>query len=173
MAKLILLYSILFLFAGNQCKKGQTNPDNPYGLPNATQNGANVFACLINGSPFIAYNDVNHVGAGFVHDTLVIAGQPKLRNYLENVVLQILDSFPPINKYPIDNKKVFASVVTDSTCAGINFTIVRIYATDGEIQLTKFDTARKIVSGIFGCLIPVPGCDTLKITEGRFDIIYH
>ena len=44
----------------------------------------------------------------------------------------------------------------------------------GTIQLTKFDTVNKIVSGIFDSLaFPIPGCDTLYVTSGRFDLSLH
>lgn len=164
---------LFFCFCFAECHKNKTTaPDNPYGLPNATQTGANTFACLINGQKFIAYNDVNHIGAGFVNDTLIIGGQPNNKNYIENILLKLFNK--PIEKtYTIDNINTFSSLITDSTCTGIVFNIYQFSATSGSIQITKFDTTRKIVSGVFNCILPIQNCDTLKITEGRFDIIYH
>jgi hypothetical protein len=173
MKKTILLPLIVFMFCFAQCKKDKTPPpDNPYGLPNATQTGANTLACLINGQKFIAYNDVNHIGAGFVNDTLIIGGQPKNKNYIENLLLKHFNK--PIEKtYAIDNIYTFSSLITDSICTGIVFNIYQFNAISGSVQVTKFDTTSKIVSGVFNCIIPIQNCDTLKITDGRFDIIYH
>lgn len=171
----IQLASLLLLcFCFAQCHKEKKKPvaDNPYGLPNATQTGANTFACLINGQKFIAYNDINHIGASFVSDTLIIGGQPKNKNYIENILLKLLNK-PTEKTYAIDNINTFSSLITDSTCIGIGFNIYQFNAINGSVQVTKFDTTRNIVSGVFNCIIPIQNCDTLKITEGRFDIIYH
>ncbi len=46
-------------------------------------------------------------------------------------------------------------------------------ATSGIIQLTKLDNSKKIVSGSFSCVIPIESCDSLRVTDGRFDIIYR
>jgi hypothetical protein len=48
-----------------------------------------------------------------------------------------------------------------------------LYGTDGELALTKLDKINKIASGTFNCIIPIPNCDTLKVTDGRFDIKYY
>ncbi|MBS1736111.1 MAG: hypothetical protein JSS98_05825 [Bacteroidetes bacterium] len=141
-------------------------------MPNATQTGANTFACLINGKKFIAYNDVNYIGAAFVNDTLIIGGQSKNKNYIENILLKLVNK-PTKKEYAIDNMYIFSSLITDSICSGIVFNIYQFSAISGSIQVTKFDTTRKIVAGSFNCIIPIQTCDTLKITEGRFDIIYH
>ena len=173
--KMLLFFASLILISltASKCKKEKSPAsDNPYGLPNATQIGANIFACLINGQEFIAYNDVNHIGAGFVNDTLIIAGQPKNKNYLNNILLKLVSNRQK-GLYIIDNFKNFSTLITDSTCNGISFNIYQFNAINGFIQLTKFDSTTKIVSGLFNCIIPIPNCDTLKITDGRFDIIYH
>ena len=40
----------------------------------------------------------------------------------------------------------------------------------GKITITKFDQQLRILSGKFYCTMLKSGCDTLKITDGRFDI---
>ena len=65
----IFCYSLL---AGFQCHKGISS-DNPFGLPNASENGSDIFACLINGKPFIGkYNPNDGTGATIKGDTLSI-----------------------------------------------------------------------------------------------------
>ena len=40
----------------------------------------------------------------------------------------------------------------------------------GQLTVAKLDTSAGIVSGTFNATLFKPGCDTLKITEGRFDM---
>ena len=62
---------------------------------------------------------------------------------------------------------------TDSTCLGISSGFPPITKAIGFIIYSKIDTLNMIESGTFNCLIPIPDCDTLNITDGRFDIKYH
>src|SRR5579862_1006971 len=104
MNKLFLLFLLTFfiLFAGCQCGKSIV-ADNPYGLPNATQTGANTFACLINAKKFIAYYDPsNGTGAKVKNDTLGITGSPKVQNHYEFLGFQIIGSLANSTNYSID-----------------------------------------------------------------------
>lgn len=40
---------------------------------------------------------------------------------------------------------------------------------DGILAITRFDRSQGIVSGTFAFKLYKQGCDTLKITQGRFD----
>ncbi|MFT4663498.1 MAG: hypothetical protein ACI8YQ_002166 [Polaribacter sp.] len=48
----ICLLGVLFL--ATACNKDDDGSDNSYGLPNATEQGANTFGCLIDGEPWVA-----------------------------------------------------------------------------------------------------------------------
>jgi len=61
---------------------------------------------------------------------------------------------------------------TTSTCLGVSFNVTTSNAINGSVTLTKLDKSNNVVSGSFSCAIPIPNCDTLKITDGRFDIKY-
>jgi len=37
------------------------------------------------------------------------------------------------------------------------------------LEITKFDTRARIISGTFNFKLLQAGCDTLKSTQGRFD----
>ena len=39
----------------------------------------------------------------------------------------------------------------------------------GYVDLTRLDNQQGIVSGTFAFTLAQPGCDTIKITNGRFD----
>ncbi len=170
-----IIFIVFFSLPFFSCKKHHDSPaDNPYGLPNATQNGSNIFACLMNGKKFIGYyNPSNGSGAKVTGDTLGITGVPKNKTHYEFLGFRLIGDFMEIQNYFIDAQNNYGIYGTDSTCLGVSFNQTTCYAINGNIKLTKFDTSKKIVSGIFNCTIPVPNCDTLKITEGRFDIVYH
>jgi hypothetical protein len=54
---------LICIFCFSNCHKNSNPaPDNPYGLPNATQTGAGVFAYRINGVNAIANDDIIHQG---------------------------------------------------------------------------------------------------------------
>lgn len=82
----------------------------------------------------------------------------------------------------IFNKALFTMLISitslafyssDSSCNGISSQVVNSYSKTGAIQLTKFDTTDKIVSGTFNFDFPISDCDTLHVREGRFDYHYY
>jgi hypothetical protein len=42
----------------------------------------------------------------------------------------------------------------------------------GAITIVKLDKVNHIISGTFNATLIKPDCDTVKITEGRFDMKY-
>jgi len=171
---LFLLLPISLLLGGIKCKKNNDGPpDNPYGLPNATQIGANTFACLINGQKFIAFNDGVWTGVKLRNDTLGITGRPKLQNYFEYVTFVIDLKSRQGMSFQLNTSMAYGIYATDSICSGISFKQTTSHANIGTIQLTKLDSTNKIVSGTFAALFPIPNCDTLRLTEGRFDFHYY
>ena len=41
---------------------------------------------------------------------------------------------------------------------------------EGKLTITKFDLENQIISGTFEFTLTKPGCDTIKVTQGRFDM---
>ena len=170
-----------FYFVG--CNKETTGS---YGLPNATQSGAEIFGCLINGTPFIADNDLNDPnystsgnGAWLTGDTLKISGAPQVGSYFQGIQLYLIGNLQQDEIYSIDSVNTLAIASTDSSCQGISIYPIGSGASSGTIELTKFDTVNKIVSGNFNLTFPPysSNCfiedDTLTVTQGRFDYKYH
>ena len=58
-----------------------------------------------------------------------------------------------------------SNIANDTLVAGVKNII-----SYGELIITKLDKNAGIISGTFNATLYKPGCDTLKITDGRFDM---
>jgi hypothetical protein len=170
----------LLLLSCIACKKHkQPGPDNSYGLPNATQTGANIFACLKNGEPWISKTTSYDMGAN-ISDTSFGVGGRRSPSSISSEMFSIGvtdDKIAQGSVYRLsDTARHFARYdginVSCFTPTG-GYGSVSVKAYDGELKLTKVDTIKKILSGTFWFNVKTDYCDTMKITEGRFDIRYY
>lgn len=178
MKRLIFLAAAIILL-GSNCKKNThiTPPDNPYGLPNATQTGKNIFACRVNGENWISKKGIYNMGGSHSGDTISITGKiTSSQLYYERITVRVDGNTVVGNTNTIASNssgKIFFQGNRNCLCPNGGCDVFTIYATSGDIIITNIDTQRKIVSGKFECKIPMPQCDTLIITDGRFDILYY
>ncbi len=171
-----LLFATCFILAFAACKKEKNNPppDNPYGLPNATTEGKNIFACRVNGENWIVQNSIYTLGGGVQNDTLSVSGSSDGNNYFHRLTLYISENIVSGNSYNINSFNRILLSANWTPCNGaMGSNVINQFATSGQIILTKYDADNKIISGKFSCRIPIPNCDTLNITDGRFDIRYY
>lgn len=175
-------FSFFISLTASECKKHKP-PGNPVDqLPPQTQPGANTFGCLINGKVFLP--KVPSLGP-----ILQCAYQYLNTNYSQGYFFQLSAG----NKS--NSSDVFGiGIFTDSLAIteGI-FTLgdkqkgnsyglysrfnypqsTIIYSESnlpGQLIITKFDEINQIVSGTFWFnVVKNPG-DTIKITDGRFDM---
>ncbi|MBK0383655.1 hypothetical protein I5M32_11865 [Pedobacter sp. SD-b] len=168
----LLILSFL-LTTGMKCKK-ENNLD-PDGLPKATQTGANVFACKVNGENWIAENDSYHLSAVFKHDTLNLKGA--LKSKFEDFYIKIFNTeIKEGVKYHLDDSQnSYAYYLTNQNCFSdvSGYGVGSAKSLDGQVIFTKVDNIKKILSGTFWFNIPTDKCGELKITNGRFDIRYY
>jgi hypothetical protein len=134
------------------------------GLPPKTQTGAETFGCMINGQPwtlgpsnpcFLCPRLVLDLGAG----TFNLRANDK-------------DYFMVIGG-PITGVGTFRQSVGfnfNRNNASCRFSRANTTYEQGEVVITRFDTQARIVSGTFEGVLYQPGCDTVKLTNGRFDI---
>ena len=173
---------ITLLIAGMtilSCKKGHPQDNN--GLPPITQNGSNIVACKIDGNNWVIEDGDSNTGSFiglFYNDTLTFGGFPKPTVYsllIQSISFHIDKNPRQGMTYSLDDTTAsFATYLTDSTCA--NFSIrdgTYLLSSGGSLSITKLDTLNHIYSGVFNCVFPVPGCDTIKITDGQFDVHYY
>jgi len=173
MKKVILIFA---LFAIYSCKK-KTSPVNS--LPPITQTGANTLGFLGNNdvwiprgnsnlgtNPRILY-DLNTDGIPFI---LIKAEQIDGATAISDLTL-VADSVTTTGDYIIWKNQPgagFLSTNYPSECGMYSYDTVN-YKT-GKITVTKLDLTNHIIAGTFNLTYKTDMCDTMKITDGRFDM---
>jgi len=173
-----------------QCSKTTVDPN---GLPPETQTGAGTFACLINGAVWQYKNADNffttpktrwEFDPSMYGGYLSIGGIRYSDGVNADAILSLVaDSLltnkeKTVNKYyGIDygiNYINYSS--TNRICREFYTTPVidssKNFYSSGKFTLTKLDQNARIIAGTFYCTIYQTGCDSLKITDGRFDSKY-
>jgi len=183
-ANLLPLLGLLLLA---QCKKREPDPTPPTPadpvatLPAETQTGAGTFGCLVNGKAMSSPNSLHVNGDWQSFTKLVVGGtiyiDGKLANNWQSVSLplngqlssnQNFSIIPSTAPYPIFTPNVNQFFVRST---GLICFYSGGYIKTGQVTLTKFDGPARIASGRFAFTLYEPGgCDTLKVTNGRFDV---
>lgn len=168
----ILIFTLLTcFFILPQCKKDSTS-DNPYGLPNATQEGNNIFACRVNGVNWISETGSSNLDGAIKNDTLSAKG--KIDDIdVESINILIKGNLVQGRLYQLSaNDSIIFSTTRFCNVTSVGF--FNYASTKGAVRLTKIDRTNKIIAGTFSFDIIRDYCsnDTLKFTDGRFDIKY-
>ena len=174
---ILSLISLLFLASSCPKKDGTPKNSNPQ-LPDATQTGANTFGCKINGQIWVSTwtNSGPPVQAQYYKGYLSLAATKKVNS---TVLQSIRWAYQPM----YSTGKYYFKSAPNGGSPGAQFadyinTTCGSYSSNNQdslstyIIITKLDTANRIVSGTFNLLFTSQGCDTLKITDGRFDAKY-
>jgi len=178
---LLTIFSLFFItITASDCKKHTLNPVDQ--LPPETQTGANTFGCLINGEAFLPEGPS-------LAPILQCAYQYLNTNYDRGYFFQLSASHKN-NTTDVLSVGIFTDSLIISTG---NFLLennqkgsayglytrytgtvhVKYYTSKdlpGELTITKFDEINQIVSGTFWFNLITSSGDTLKITNGRFDM---
>ena len=162
-----------------QCRKSTPDPAKPEDqLPPATQTGANTFGCLVNSQ---AYLPAGRVGLGsnysVSYDPTFNGGSLAVRTY--NITKQrsrylVLggSGISKIGIYSFGSVQDIGAFYTDdgrsAPCDDYDSNSTNAFS-KGTLTITRLDLQAGIVAGTFSFLLAKPGCDTLRITQGRFD----
>ena len=177
---LLPLLAALCCFA---CEK----EDNAWGLPPATQNGANTFGCLIDGKPWVAsiapniftptlrpldmtydetgtgkfYNNNWNMAANLVDDSINHSIVLSARKFDKPIILNSIQHKLRVSMFFFDEQQQSMQAYELDTLAPF------------KIRITNLDTLNNICSGTFEFTATARDKkDTIHITQGRFDKKY-
>lgn len=191
--RLILLSSIFFLTAIH-CRKSNTNPIDL--LPPVTNTGVNSFGCLVNNNAMIPRDGLASIASPsgkkaveFVSGTNEQWVELNVGDYREGKpVNNMLFHFQNLSQLKegdyVWKQTTFEDAVTGFPPYYQNHTYCRAYnyarklwvwygsyESSGKTTITKYDSAKHIISGIFsGKLREKNGTEEINITNGRFDL---
>jgi hypothetical protein len=145
-------------------------------LPPATQTGANTFGCLVNGQPWTPRGNDGYPNYGVSYDEGLNGGVFDLQTY----------RYPPGSK---DFEALSFDVLSNCQVGSYSFrnprrsrvyfwnTKAKCYLDSkdsttyrqGTLTITKLDLKAGIIAGTFAFTLYKPGCDSVHVTQGRFD----
>ncbi|MGI8584487.1 MAG: hypothetical protein ACR2KX_20040 [Chitinophagaceae bacterium] len=179
-----ILFVCLFPFViGASCKKTITPPPPPpvtEGLPPATQEGKNTCGFLVNGKVWLPKGR-----RGDGSPNLKCWYDPAYRNGTFNINGFRYDdkegtmftgfsigvsNVSRIGIYRLNYNDTAKALFSDYNRNCVYYTEDTIPAHNSFLNITKFDLQNGIIAGMFQFTLAKVGCDTISITEGRFDI---
>ena len=168
------LLPLLALLALAQCKK-KADPDPVAQLPPATQTGANTFGCLVNGQPWTPQGNDGSSNYNFYYDRTYRGGNLGVNTYRisDGFVQYIIfggDSITGAGTYSLTGPSrtiFFSDSKRPAACQDFGGRAGQFR--QGTLIVTRLDLQAGVVSGTFDFTLAKPGCDTVRVTQGRFD----
>jgi hypothetical protein len=175
----LMVVATLFFLASCKKEKNQNTTDIP-GLPPVTETGANTLGFLLNGVPWVPAGNNGTANLsidfdpGFNNGIVNIAAYSAKNLQISQLVLFIKDSLNSLSVFPFSYKigKAFLGgvIFTDTNSCERHSEDSTNYCS-GVIRISKLDWTNNIITGVFECKLFNPNCgDTIKITNGRFDM---
>jgi hypothetical protein len=179
--KLQLLALPLTLLLG-QCHQNSPEPAKPEDqLPAATQTGAGTFGCLVNGQPWTPRGNTGTPNFQVYYDPTYHGGNLAVTAFRlldERGNSQVIglggEQLAQTGTYPLDPFSTLqapglynAGFSDDTKLSPCNQYLFKPTSRMGAFTITRLD--RGIVSGTFEFTLIQPGCDTIRVTNGRFD----
>jgi hypothetical protein len=162
---IISFIACLLLFS---CKK-----DDVEVMPDYTQTGERTFGAYVNGelwlpkgrpSTFIHNLNMTY-DPGYHNGSLEITAYRILGDNHEENMHIYMSQLSSEGIYSLDDPKVGAAIFRGDCTYGREEGVYR----EGSLEITRLDMEEGIVAGKFEFTLAKPGCDTIRVTEGRFD----
>jgi hypothetical protein len=160
------------------------------GLPCATETGKNTFGCYINGAAWVADIGVNifdptlhkiqadydEIGHGADNDSYLSFGGRRTNDTTSGFMqfyirpLTQIGEINNANTVRVDGSALILKTDKGNVLSTLSFKLDTLL--DYKFEITHLDTVKNIVAGRFSFIGITPSKDTVKVTEGRFDVIY-
>ena len=163
---------VFILFNATGCSDDEPNSQEPIDqLPAATQEGKNTFGCLVNDEVWVTDTSIDAT-AVFQGGFLQIGANIEERERDHSLSLNI-DGNVENNAIYLVNEIIGQNASVAFTNSSDNCDYDYINALGGHISISKFTLEQPyIVSGTFEFTTALNGCDTIRVTNGRFDLNY-
>jgi hypothetical protein len=186
---LFLVAFASFVLPVSSCKKNNTTSSNS--LPPATETGANTFGCLINGQAFTpgggdgleggnldAINQYAYYTPGITNPTGYVFAVNAVNERSSTNITSIGFRFDSVTMQQ-GMTYTFQQIKAGQGGAQYSYlspTVDNTFNTSslvtGQLSLTRFDLTAQIASGTFWFNVLDNNGDTIKITNGRFDVTF-
>ena len=174
MRKLLLYAALLLLTQCASCKDDDPSPLEQ--LPPATQTGANTFGCLVNGQAYLPKGSNGTSNFVVLYDPDYRGGSLDILTYSRDERSHLTISLGGNNISRVGNYNLSTASNSMAQYENRNNTTCRIFWSQepdvycrGQLFITKLDMTTGIISGTFEFTLAKAGCDTIKVTQGRFD----
>jgi hypothetical protein len=171
------LLSILFY----TCKKSGSEPE----LPPVTQTGANTFGCRVNGNIWVPYWPIDQWTPGaavLIHRIISLDSGSVAPLFITILAGNVTDgqSFFHIGQAGKDHiygpGNIYDSLLIQYFLGSPGGEYFNLFYPTGDtgthyFQITKFDTVKRIISGVFAFTLYSDANDSVVVTEGRFDFM--
>ena len=181
-----LYLSLLLLTHCSHRKRDDPQPELPKDplslLPPETAEGRGTMACLVNGQAYWALFSTSANGDLQSPSRLALGGNLVLNGQRAAAQLSLIaalngelqngQTFAPVSRatpFPLftPGRDQFITAATGDLACYYSGNFIKT----GRVELVKFDGVRRIAAGRFAFMLYEPGgCDTLRVTNGRFDV---
>ena len=161
-----LLLTLLLLAAG--CSDDEPEQAPVAQLPPATQSGRYTFGCLVNGEVWVPDN-TNSISSFYQQNVLFISAGVEGNRREQDIGFVFENQVIKEQSYEL-TPSIFKGghfIDSNNNCYYDFEDLVK-----GTLVITHFDDVEHIISGTFEFTTATEGCDTIRVTDGRFDIPY-
>jgi hypothetical protein len=162
-----LLHTCLLLTA---CKEEPADPVSQ--LPPATTTGENTFGCLVNGevwTPKGRSGGISNLTKSYDYGTFNVTAYRVIGNKVQRMGFGIADILQQPGIYHLnDYKHRSATFKDDVGCSYLYYD--SLIERNGTLNITRLDLSSGVIAGTFEFILIRPDCDTIRVTEGRFDL---
>ena len=135
-------------------------------LPPFTQTGEYTFGCLVNGEAFVPDNR-GDITAIYQQGVLILGADAKVNDFTQGIGIDLKAQMIKERSYILSSDPERSIEYTGSTCRYEYEDLI-----EGILTISHFDSINYIVAGTFEFITATKGCDTIRVTDGRFDIPY-